>query len=87
MNGSRYYRVRVAGAKYGVGFGCPHHPKWDEVNLAATLPGWSQFPPAQRWIDQQEFDSFLSKFGSAAGADRARLFEDFLRWREHSGGG
>jgi hypothetical protein len=21
MNGSRYYRVRVAGAKYGVGFG------------------------------------------------------------------
>jgi uncharacterized protein len=65
----------------------PHHPKWREVNLAATLLGWSRFAPAQRWIDQQEFDSFLSKFGTGAGTDRARLFDDFLRWREHSGGG
>jgi uncharacterized protein len=64
-----------------------HHPKWQEVDLAATLPGWKRFPPAQRWSDQQEFESFLSKFGNAAEADRARLFEDFLRWREHSGGG
>jgi TRAP-type uncharacterized transport system substrate-binding protein len=65
----------------------PHHPKWREVNLAATLPGWSQFPPAQRWFDQQEFESFLSKWGIGAEADRARLLHDFLRWREHSGGG
>jgi len=65
----------------------PHHPKWDEVNLAATLPGWSQFPPAQRWFDQQEFESFLSKRGIGAEVDRARLFDDFLRWREQSGGG
>jgi len=64
-----------------------HHPKWQEVDLAATIPGWRRFPPAQRWSDQQEFESFLSKFGNAAEADRARLFEDFLRWREHSGGG
>jgi TRAP-type uncharacterized transport system substrate-binding protein len=65
----------------------PHHPKWEEVNLAATLPGWSRFPLAQRWLDQQEFDTFLSKFGNGAEADRARLFDDFLRWREQSGGG
>jgi TRAP-type uncharacterized transport system substrate-binding protein len=65
----------------------PHHPKWEEVNLAATLPGWSRFPTAQRWLDQQEFDTFLSKFGSGAEADRARLFDDFLRWRKQSGGG
>jgi uncharacterized protein len=65
----------------------PHHPKWREVNLAATLPGWSRFPPAQRWLDRQEFESFLSKFGTGSEADRARLFDDFLRWREHSGGG
>jgi uncharacterized protein len=64
----------------------PHHPKWREVNLAATLPSWSRFPPAQRWLDQQEFESFLSKWGSGAKADRARLFHDFLRWREQSGG-
>ncbi|MGH6839004.1 MAG: TAXI family TRAP transporter solute-binding subunit [Methylocella sp.] len=65
----------------------PHHPKWREVNLAATVPGWSRFPPAQRWLDQQEFESFLNKWGTGAEADRARLFHDFLRWREQSGGG
>jgi uncharacterized protein len=64
-----------------------HHPKWREVNLAATVPGWSRFPPARRWLDRQEFDSFLSKFGNGAATDRTRLFDDFLRWREQSGGG
>jgi uncharacterized protein len=65
----------------------PHHLKWREVNFAASLPGWSRFPPARRWLDQQEFDSFLSKFGNGAATDRSRLFDDFLRWREQSGGG
>lgn len=65
----------------------PSHPKWREVNLAATLPSWTRFPPAQRWLDQQEFESFLSKRGIGAEADRARLFHDFLRRREQSGGG
>ncbi len=64
-----------------------HHPKWAEVNLAATLPGWSRFPNAQRWLDHQEFESFLSKFRTGSEADRARLFDDFLRWREQSDGG
>jgi uncharacterized protein len=25
-----------------------HHPKWREVNLAARLPGWQRFGPAER---------------------------------------
>jgi hypothetical protein len=29
----------------------PHHPKWREVNLAATLPGWTRFEAAQAWLD------------------------------------
>jgi uncharacterized protein len=28
----------------------PHHPKWSEVNLAAELPGWRRFGPADAWI-------------------------------------
>jgi TRAP transporter TAXI family solute receptor len=28
----------------------PHHPKWSEVNLAAELPGWRRFAPADAWI-------------------------------------
>jgi len=65
----------------------PNFLRWGEVNLAATLPGWSQFPPAQRWFYQDKFESFLSQWGIGAAADRARLLHDFLRWREHSGGG
>jgi uncharacterized protein len=29
----------------------PRHPKWREVNLAATLPGWNRFEAAQAWLD------------------------------------
>ena len=29
----------------------PRHPKWREVNLAAEVPGWVRFQPAQEWID------------------------------------
>lgn len=29
-----------------------HHPKWQEVNLAALFPGWNRFPAAQRWLDR-----------------------------------
>ncbi|MDB5641377.1 MAG: hypothetical protein JWN07_694 [Hyphomicrobiales bacterium] len=28
-----------------------HHPKWREVNLAADVPGWRRFQPAQKWLD------------------------------------
>src|SRR4029453_14176188 len=26
----------------------PRHPKWQEVNLAADVPGWQRFAPAPR---------------------------------------
>jgi uncharacterized protein len=29
----------------------PHHVKWREVNIAATLPGWTRFDAAQAWLD------------------------------------
>ncbi|MBV8168479.1 MAG: TRAP transporter substrate-binding protein [Alphaproteobacteria bacterium] len=28
----------------------PRHPKWQEVNLAADLPGWRRFPTADAWL-------------------------------------
>jgi TRAP-type uncharacterized transport system substrate-binding protein len=31
----------------------PHHPKWHDVNLAATLPGWTRFEAAQVWLDSR----------------------------------
>jgi TRAP-type uncharacterized transport system substrate-binding protein len=31
------------------------HPKWSDVNLAATLPGWKRFPPAQDWLKRKGY--------------------------------
>ena len=31
----------------------PRHAKWAEVNIAAELPGWQRFAPAQEWLDRQ----------------------------------
>lgn len=30
----------------------PRHVKWREVNLGATLPGWTRFDAAQAWLDR-----------------------------------
>jgi TRAP-type uncharacterized transport system substrate-binding protein len=69
------------------------HPKWGEVNLAATLPGWTRLAAAQDWLDQhrdqevaqqQEFDAFMRARGGtpASADDRERLFRDFVKWSE-----
>jgi len=56
------------------------HPKWKEVNLAASVPGWKRFKPAQDWLDKNaapvpvpssanklktEFSKFLKENGSS----------------------
>ena len=28
-----------------------YHPKWKDVNLAATMPGWTRLEAAQEWLD------------------------------------
>jgi uncharacterized protein len=35
----------------------PRHPKWREVNLGATLPGWTRFEAAQTWLDNQRAET------------------------------
>ena len=52
----------------------PHHPKWRDVNFAATLEGWHRSPASQAWIDRAtagnggsttasktNFDTFLAQ--------------------------
>jgi TRAP transporter TAXI family solute receptor len=61
----------------------PHHPKWREVNLAATLPGWTRFSAAEAWLAQNKsenepavtdrterdkFDQFVRARGGQAGS-------------------
>jgi TRAP transporter TAXI family solute receptor len=70
----------------------PFHPKWKEVALNATLPGWIRFRPAQEWLDHHEtavpespeirdrFERFLT--GSQAhptGDDRSEDRDELFR--------
>ncbi len=68
------------------------HPKWQEVNLTATVPGWKRFKPAQDWIDRasstaakkpdRAFEAFLETRGvKASAAERQKLFEEFESWQ------
>jgi TRAP-type uncharacterized transport system substrate-binding protein len=49
------------------------HPKWREVNLAATVPGWTRFKPAQQWLDAHQTTA------SSPTTDLRRDFERFMK--------
>ncbi len=53
------------------------HPKWKEINLAATVPGkWKRFKPAQDWLDKWK------KSEKVASAETRDAFDSFLRTHE-----
>lgn len=60
----------------------PRHPKWQEVNLAAEVPGWTRFQPAQDWLDRRTKPT-------GAGYDIAlkSSFDEFLTFMNAAGGG
>jgi uncharacterized protein len=73
----------------------PRHPKWQEVNFAATLEGWQRSPLAQRWIDEaktavaadvgarKQFETFLAQADTSTAVseeERTKLFRAFLEW-------
>jgi TRAP-type uncharacterized transport system substrate-binding protein len=73
----------------------PYHPKWRDVNLAATVPGWTRFSVAEQLLQQMQveqqqkqqqraaFETFLSNQPRmpASDADREDLFRKFLQWQ------
>ena len=70
----------------------PFHPKWRDINLAATVPGWTRFSVAQDMLDhmtsqQTSFQTFLSTKSQVptSDADREALFRDFLQWQQKTG--
>jgi TRAP transporter TAXI family solute receptor len=85
-NSERYKRVAAFVDAFFERFGeflkAPRHPKWQEVNLAAELPGWTRFQPAQDWLDRQTTTA-------GAGYDIAlrNSFEEFLAFINESAGG
>lgn len=41
-----------------------YHPKWKDINLAATIPGWTRFGAAQRWLDENRPAAVASSVGA-----------------------
>jgi TRAP-type uncharacterized transport system substrate-binding protein len=72
------------------------HPKWQEVNLAATVTGWKRFPAADAWLARHggsgsatategDYQRFLNERRPGPSTDRDRLFEEFRRWQRAQG--
>jgi uncharacterized protein len=64
----------------------PRHPKWREVNLAANVPGWTRFQPAQEWLDRMAPQGAQAVLPSTAApevasADEQTRFRNFIRQR------
>jgi uncharacterized protein len=70
----------------------PRHPKWREVNFAATLEGWHRSPASQAkqgpvTASRSNFDTFLAQNAPSNGSpvsdeQRAELFKAFLEWNK-----
>jgi TRAP-type uncharacterized transport system substrate-binding protein len=71
------------------------HPKWRDVNLAATVPGWTRWAVAEEMLRRirpkdavasSDFSAFLKERGSADAnltqEQREALFREFLQWLE-----
>lgn len=73
------------------------HPKWREVNLAATLPGFARTPEAQSWLARRPTMAakpIAATQGTATPApadpassegNKEALFRKFIEWRQSSG--
>jgi hypothetical protein len=97
----RYYKIKRFVEAFFSHFDeflqAPRHPKWQEVNLAADVPGWKRFETARIWLQTHEadeakqvseFKSFLESSGQAtalSAEDQEELFKRFLKWKETRG--
>jgi uncharacterized protein len=69
------------------------HPKWEEISLAAEMPGWTRFKPAAEWLTEHRavalkpaFDQFVQNYTTSSGQkgisdrDRELLFVKFQQF-------
>jgi uncharacterized protein len=78
----------------------PRHPKWRDINLGATVPGWTRHTIGEQMLERyrgpsanqeqvgRDFQAFLNQAGSGvpqSATDREALFRQFLQWREKQG--
>jgi TRAP-type uncharacterized transport system substrate-binding protein len=74
----------------------PFHPKWNEINLASQLPGWTRFRAAEELLAEtrvqdsdgamkQQFDTWIKNKAQTSGRqfsgeEAKQLFEQFRTW-------
>jgi TRAP-type uncharacterized transport system substrate-binding protein len=68
------------------------HPKWEDISLAAEMPGWTRFRPAADWLAEHQsvalkpaFDQFVQNAAPAgqkglSDRDREQLFVKFQQY-------
>jgi TRAP-type uncharacterized transport system substrate-binding protein len=59
------------------------HPKWQEVNLAAELPGWNRFPAADAWLKR----NVVAQAPALNDKELREVFTKFLDERSRMSGG
>jgi uncharacterized protein len=59
-----------------------HHPKWQEVNLTAEVPGWRRYPPADQWLQRN-----LQASKAPNPEELLSMFARFVDERRQSTGG
>ena len=72
----------------------PRHKKWAEVNLAASLPGWTRFRAAEEWLQRNRSQQAKREVAQAgvetSGAEDKKVkaaFEAFLQEYNQASGG
>jgi TRAP-type uncharacterized transport system substrate-binding protein len=75
----------------------PFHPRWRDVNLAATVPGWTRFSVAEELLQrlgqqdasdqamERDFQTYLTRqvrIAPRSDAERDAIFRQFMLWRE-----
>jgi TRAP-type uncharacterized transport system substrate-binding protein len=54
------------------------HPKWNEINLAAEIPGWTRFKPAADWLAENRNVVARDQGQPGSPGDVKRAFQQFL---------
>jgi len=101
-NSERYARVArfvdVLFSRIGEFARPPRHPKWKEASIAATIPGWQRFKPAEDWLSRHHllpvpertevrFQHFLAEMrasGSLNTMTQEELFKKFMEWTKQN---
>jgi hypothetical protein len=62
------------------------HPKWKEVNIAAEVPGWIRFKPAQQWLDTHKGTLSTASLAVGGPSEEKAAFEDLVATRAGAAG-